>query len=122
MRSDFGLYTVAIVCFIIASLVPLRIFPQLPPIETFPGTAITVIFTALGLIFIIVGYSLRPKPVILIPEQQPPTPPSPAVPVKETPATPSPIIEPEKESVKLEKKKPKPKTRRKRTRRKRKKA
>ena len=122
MRSDFGLYAVAVICFIIASLIPLKISPQLPAIETFPGTAITVIFTALGLIFIILGYSLRPKPIISIPEQPPPTPPPPSAPLKETPVTPPPRIEPERESVKPEKKKPRPKTRRKRTKRKRKKA
>lgn len=131
MRADYGLYILAIICFIIAGLILLEAVPQyLPELGTFEGTVITVIFTALGLIFAILGYALRPKPIISIPEAPkpalPPTPPPALPPAEETTATPpsepAPLTPPQEETAKPERKKPKAKTRRKRTSRRRKKA
>ena len=131
MRADYGLYIVAIICFIIAGLILLEAVPQyLPELVTFEGTVITVIFTALGLIFAILGYALRPKPIISIPEAPKPaltpTPPPALPPTEETTATPpsepAPLTPPQEETAKPERKKPEAKTRRKRTRRRRKKA
>lgn len=107
MRADFGLYVLAIICFIIAGLVILDAVPQyLPEPQTFEATSITVISAALGLIFVILGYALRPKPIISIPgPSKPVLPPSP----------------PREETAEPEKEKPRTKTRRKSTKRRRKK-
>ncbi len=131
MRTDYGLYIVAIICFIIATLPYTNVISEelLTP-SSFPSITITVIFAALGLIFAILGYALRPKPIISIPEAPkpalPPTPPSALPPTEETTATlpsePAPLTPPQEEAAKLERKKPKAKTRRKRTRRGRKEA
>ncbi|MFQ6086994.1 MAG: hypothetical protein ACE5OV_03130 [Candidatus Bathyarchaeia archaeon] len=130
MRADYGLYIVAIICFIIAGLVILEAIPYLPKPATFEATALTVIFTATGLIFAILGYALRPKPIISIPETPkpalPPSAPPAPPPAEETTATPpsepAPPTLPQEETAKPERKKPKTKTRRKRTKRRRKKA
>ncbi len=122
MRADYGLYVVAIICFIIAGLILLEAVPQyLPELVTFEGTVIAVISTALGLIFVILGHALRPKPIISIPEApKPALPPSspPAAPAIQEATTipspaPTPPTPPQEETAK-----PKTKTRRKRTRRK----
>lgn len=124
MRSDYGLYVVAIICFIIAGMVILGANPQyLPHPTTFEATAMTVILTALGLILAILGYALRPKPTISIPEPaKPASPPAPPT-TKETPvappSAPTPPKPPQEETAEPTRKSPK--TRRKRTRRKRKK-
>jgi len=131
MRADYGLYVVAIICFIIAGLVLLEAVPQyLPEPTTFEATAMTVIFAASGLIFAILGYALRPKPIISIPEAPkpslPPSSPPALPPTEETTATPpsepTPPLPSQEETTKPEEKKPKPKTRRKRTKKRRKKA
>ncbi|MDH5782556.1 MAG: hypothetical protein OEZ35_02665 [Candidatus Bathyarchaeota archaeon] len=130
MRADYGLYIVAIICFIIAGLVLLEAVPKyLPEPATFEATAMTVIFTALGLIFAILGYALRPKPIISITKAHkpalPPSPPSTLPPTDETATAPlsaptTPTL-PQEETAKPERKKPKTKTRRKGTGRRRKK-
>ena len=133
MRADYGLYVVAIICFIIAALPYYYtnvISEELLQLDSFTSTALTVIFAALGLIFAIVGYSLRPKPIISIheaipPASPPPSPPSLAPPEEATtvpPPAPVPPSQPQEEIIKPEKKKPKRKTKRKTTRRRRKKA
>ncbi len=130
MRADFGLYVLAMICFIIAGLVILDAVPQyLPEPETFEATSMTVIFAALGLIFAILGYALRPKAIISIPEPSkpvlPPSPPSVLPPAEKTivaspsePTLPSP---PQEATAEPEKEKPRTKTRRKGTKRRRKK-
>ena len=131
MRADYGLYFLGIICFIIAGLVSLGTVPQyLPEPTTFEATAMTVIFTALGLIFAILGYALRPKPIISTLEPSkpslPPSPPPALPPSEETTAPPlsepTPPMPPQEETVKPEPEKPKAKTRRKRTRKRRKKS
>jgi len=131
MRADYGLYIVAAICFIIVGLTILEAVPQyLPELMTFEGTVTTVVFSALGLIFAILGYALRPKPIIPIPEiSKPsihPTPP-PVLPCAEETPTSSPLEQAaptllQQENAKPERKKPEAKTRRKGTGKRRKKA
>jgi len=131
MRADYGLYVLAITCFVIAALPYYAnvISEELLQLGSFPSIVLTVIFAALGLISIIVGYSLRPKPIISILEPSKPSLPSsppPALPPSEEttappPSEPTPPLPPQEETVKPEPEKPKAKTRRKRTRERRKK-
>ena len=118
MRADYGLYVLAIICFIIAALP--YYYPNVIS-EELTRIALTVIFAALGLISIILGYSLRPKPIISTLEA-----PKPALPPSEETAeaplsAPTPSTPPQEETVKPEREKPKAKARRKRTRERRKK-
>lgn len=120
MRADYGLYVLAIICFIIAGLVLLNAVPQyLPKPATFEATGMTVIFAAIGLIFAILGYALRPKPIISIRETILPAPPSSPPSTEETtaplPSEPTPPTPPQEETAEPEKKKPRAKTGRKRT-------
>jgi len=122
MRSDFGLYAVAIIFFVIAALpyeVPVSI--ELLRLEYPMNLTLTVIFVTLGLISIILGYSKRPKPVIFVPETPKPTQPlqKTSEPVREEPTLTPSVSSVEAEKLKREKRSTK--TRRK-TRRKRKKA
>ncbi len=128
MRADFGLYVVAVICFIIAAL---PYTTELLILDPPMNLTLTVIFAASGLIFAILGYALRPKPIISIPEARkpalPPSPPPAPPPTEEAITIPSPAptslpTPPQKETAKLERKKPKAKTRQKRTRKRRKKA
>jgi hypothetical protein len=133
MRADYGLYAVAIICFIIAGLPYYYtnfVSQEVLKLDSPISITLTVIFTALGLISIILGYSQRPKPIISIPEAPQPTlPPSPPAlqPPEETTEVQvseptSPLSIQEEETAKLERKKPQTRTRRKRTRRRRRKA
>lgn len=131
MRADYGLYIVAAICFIIVGLTISEAVPQyLPELMTFEGTVTTVIFSALGLIFAILGYALRPKLVISILETSKPsilpTPPPVLPPAEETPASsplePAAPTPPQQEDAEPERKKPKTGTGRQRTRKRRKKA
>ncbi len=122
MRADYGLYAVAVICFLIAALPYMNVVSgELLTLDAFTSTVFTVVFVALGLILIILGYSQRPKPVIFIPETTPSAPPLALPPSKET-TTVSPSAHARKEVVEPEKEKPKRRTKRKATRRKRKKA
>ncbi|MGD8507114.1 MAG: hypothetical protein PVF15_10700 [Candidatus Bathyarchaeota archaeon] len=106
MRADYGFYILALVCFVIAALVIFEAVPYLPELGTFEATALTVISAALGLIFAILGYALRPKPIISILE----------TPKPESQPIPSSVLPPTEETAK-----PETKTKRKRTKRRRKK-
>ena len=127
MRADFGLYVVAVICFIIAALPYTN---ELLILDHPMNLTLTVIFAASGLIFAILGYALRPKPIISVLEAPkpalPPSPPPapPPTPTEETtaapPAEPAPLTLPQEETAKPERQKPK--TRRKKARKRRKKA
>jgi len=127
---DFGLYVVAIICFIIAALPYTNVVSvDLLKLEYPMNLTLTVVFAALGLVLIILGYSQRPKPIISIPEApkqgfSPTSPPAQSSP-EETPeapvSVPTPPASPKEETVKPESEKPATKTRRKRTRKRRKK-
>ena len=84
MRSDYGLYSVAIVCFILAAVFAASLVPGYPFIET-GGKAITVVFLLIGIIAAAVGYSARPK--AMMPEAAPMPAPTPIVPIEEAPPT-----------------------------------
>lgn len=128
MRADFGLYTLAVIFFIIAALPYLDfISVEVLRLDYPKDLTTTVVFVALGLISIILGYSKRPKPVIFVPEVPKPTPPpqEQPQPLREEPSattvpppTPTP---PSEEPTKPVKRRRPAKTKRK-TRRKRKKA
>jgi len=132
MRSDYSLYVVALICFIIAgALLGVGLEQTL--------RVVTVsIFVILGILFAAWGYALRPKVVAKAPEapplpvtepSPPPTPPPPP-PVEEeipsappTPPTPPPAEEVPtpptlEEPVKVEEEKPAEKPVRKRRRKK----
>ena len=81
MRSDYGLYSVAVICFILAAVFAASLVPGYPFSET-GGMAVTVVFLLIGIIAAAVGYSARPKAMERTPE---PTPmPTPVVPIEET--------------------------------------
>jgi len=86
MRSDYGLYVVAIICFIIvgafaADVVKLEYWVS--------KISVTIIVLVIGIIAAVVGYSARPKAVMPkveptpAPATPPPPPPTPLPPVEE---------------------------------------
>jgi len=64
MRSDYSLYIVALICFIIAGV----ILADAIGMEQTMSQVSIVIFTILGLLFIAGGYTLRPKALGKVPE------------------------------------------------------
>jgi len=104
MRSDYGLYSVAIICFIIA-IIAYALMANLISgytLDWAQGITVTVIFFALGVISAAVGYSARPKAVMPkvepkpAPATPPPPPPTPLPPVEEVaPELPPPPPAPE---------------------------
>lgn len=89
MRSDYTLYVIAIICFLLAAIVLVEYTQYL---EAVVGTALTVILVILGLIFAGVGYSQRPKGIL-----PPPASPALGAPLKES-------AKPEKKAVRKRKK------------------
>jgi outer membrane biosynthesis protein TonB len=89
MRSDYGLYGVAAICFVLATVFAAGLVRGYELSQTF-GVAVTIVFLLIGVIAAAVGYSARPKAVTST--QEPalaPAPPAPVAPVEE----PAPIIE-----------------------------
>lgn len=99
MRSDYGLYGVAIICFIIAGAFMANLVPGYTLIEA-PGITVIIIFLLIGIISAAVGYSARPKEMMPVtrPIPTPSTPaqeaPPPARPPAEEMPPPSPQIPP----------------------------
>jgi len=60
MRSDYSLYVVAIICFIIAGVFVANQVPNYTLMDQ-SGIAVTMIFLLIGIISAAVGYSVRPK-------------------------------------------------------------
>jgi len=92
MRSDYGLYGVALICFIIAVAFGAGIVPGYE-LTTAPGVTVTIIFLLIGIISAAVGYSARPRPIM--PTTPPSTPTSapammPSPPIEEVSTLPSP--------------------------------
>ena len=82
MRSDYGLYIIAIICFFLAFLI---FFMGYEPATYITGSEVTdlviMMFSAiLGIVFIGLGYALRPKKVIPSPPpiSKPSAPPKPS--------------------------------------------
>jgi hypothetical protein len=93
MRSDYGLYIVAVICFIIAGIFLTGAIPDYTFADSMGMVAISI-FLILGIIFAVTGYATKPKVTTLpIKEPQPtlaePTPPPmpPAAVVMEEPVT-----------------------------------
>ena len=85
MRSDYGLYGVAIIGFLLAVVFAAGVV-QGYELSGAPGITVTVVFLLIGIIAAAVGYSARPK-AMMPPEPTPPT--IPTMPVAE----PTPAIE-----------------------------
>ena len=88
MRSDYGLYIVAVICFILAAVFAAGRVPGYELSQT-SGVAVTVVFLLIGVIAAAVGYSARPKTIARTQEPAPaPAQTAPATPVEEpTPVT-----------------------------------
>jgi len=91
MRSDYGLYGVALICFILAAVFAGSLVPGYPFPEA-PGATATAVFLLIGVIAAAVGYSARPKAVIPATESTLPPPLTPTIeeptPIAEEPTTP----------------------------------
>jgi len=127
MRSDYGLYGVAIICFIIAGVFATNMVPQYTLAEA-SGITVIMIFLVLGIISAAVGYSARPKEVMpttpaLAPKapafEPPPSPPPTQPAVEEAapepmppPPPPTPPVEAAAVTPPTEAEKPKPVRRR----------
>lgn len=81
MRSDYGLYAVAVICFVLAAVFATNMVSGYE-LSTASGITVTVVFFVIGVIAAAVGYSARPK--AMMPPQEP-------VPA---PITTAPIVEP----------------------------
>ena len=95
MRSDYGLYGVAVICFILAAVFAASLVPGYYLSEA-QGVAVTVVFLLIGVIAAAVGYSARPKAIMPIQEPAPaPTPTTSVTPIEEpTPVTEEPTTPP----------------------------
>jgi len=96
MRSDYGLYGIAIICFIIAGAFMANIVPGYTLAERESGITVTMIFLLIGIISLAVGYSARPKAIT--PTTQPtPTQAKPPLPEEMPPPSPPPTPPPAEE-------------------------
>jgi len=88
MRSDYGLYGVAVICFVLAAVFAASLVPGYFLSEA-QGVAVTVVFLLIGVIAAAVGYSARPKATMPTQEPAPAQPQTtPVTPVEEpTPVT-----------------------------------
>jgi predicted flap endonuclease-1-like 5' DNA nuclease len=85
MRSDYALYVVAVICFILAAVV----FAGYPAMETQITMVATAVLAILGLVSAGAGYLVRPEERILAPPPPPPAP-KPAPEISASPPTPQP--------------------------------
>src|SRR3990170_5143330 len=85
MRSDYVLYVIAVICFIIAGVFVAGTIP----LEATMSLAATAVFFILGIIFAVGGYALRPKVAAPMPMVSHPSPVEPSPPQPE----PSPLVE-----------------------------
>jgi len=107
MRSDYGLYVVAVICFIIAGIFLTSAIPEYTLEETM-GKAAIAIFLVLGILFAVGGYALRPKVAVPTPRAPPPLPAEPVPPpspppveekIEEAPVAPPPSTEEQAPSI-----------------------
>jgi hypothetical protein len=92
MRSDYVLYVVAVICFIIAGV----FIAGAIQLEATMSLAVTAVFFILGIIFAVGGYALRPKAAAPLPAVSQPLPPPQLAPVEEkveAPAVTPPVVE-----------------------------
>ena len=109
MRSDYGLYLVAGICFVLTAVFATNMVSGYE-LSTSSGIIVTVVFLLIGIIAAAVGYSARPKTIMPSPELTPApaaspsmsepapmteehieTPPPPPVPVEEVSVSAEPI-------------------------------
>jgi outer membrane biosynthesis protein TonB len=95
MRSDYGLYGVAVICFILTAVFAASVVPGYS-LSDAQGVAVTVVFLLIGVVAAAVGYSARPKAMTPTQEHAPaPTPTTPVTPIEEpTPVTEEPTTPP----------------------------
>lgn len=107
MRSDYGLYVVAVICFIIAGIFLTSAVPEYTLADTM-GAAAIGIFLVLGILFAVGGYALRPKVSVPTPKaplpsraepSPPPSPPPVEEKVEEAPVAPPPPTEEQVPSI-----------------------
>jgi len=111
MRTDYILYIVAVICFIIAGIGSIYKVTT----DFWSNTILVVVLAIIGVIFAVGGYSLRPtKPVVthaepsmpptkpVMEEEQPSMAPPPPQPEPEPEPTPAPAPEPMPETEKTE--------------------
>jgi hypothetical protein len=98
MRSDYVLYVVAVICFIIAGV----FIAGAIQLEATMSLVVTAVFFILGIIFAVGGYSLRPRAAAPMPTVSQPLPVEPSLPPPqltpveekvEAPAFPPPVVE-----------------------------
>jgi type IV secretory pathway VirB10-like protein len=82
MRTDYGLYGIAVICFIIAGAFMIANVPGYTLQET-SGIAVVMIFLIFGIISAAVGYSVRSKTIITTQPK-----PTPTAPITEKPLPP----------------------------------
>jgi hypothetical protein len=70
MRSDYGLYIVAVICFIIAGIFLTGAIPGYTFVDSMGMVSIAV-FLILGIIFAVAGYATKPKVIALSPVREP---------------------------------------------------
>jgi outer membrane biosynthesis protein TonB len=92
MRSDYGLYLIAIICFIVAGVFLAGAVPNYSA-TYFSGMVLITLFAVLGIIFALVGYSVRPK--VIMPTRAVPEAPQAAAPTPEPTPPPQPPEAPE---------------------------
>jgi outer membrane biosynthesis protein TonB len=100
MRSDYILYVVAVICFIIAGVF---VAGAIPLGTSEMNLTVTAIFFILGIIFAVGGYALRSKAAAPMPTVSQPPPAEPFLPLpqlppveekmEEAPAVPPPVVE-----------------------------
>jgi len=93
MRSDYSLYSVAIIFFIISAVFAANLVPGYQLGDPL-GLAVTAIFLAIGIISMAVGYLARPRVMIQTAQPMPPTAveptPEPSQPEPQSPPVPEP--------------------------------
>jgi hypothetical protein len=74
MRSDYALYVVALICFILAAVVFTTNYTGYPLMEPLISMVTIAVLFILGIISAGAGYLIRPEEMILTPPPQPPPP------------------------------------------------
>lgn len=73
MRSDYSLYSVAAICFVISAVFAANLVPGYQLSDPL-GLSVTAIFLVIGIISAAVGFSARPKPTMPTTQQAQPMP------------------------------------------------
>jgi len=93
MRSDYALYVVAVICFILAAVVLAANSVGYPLMPFEIGVVTTVVLAILGVILAGAGYLTRPEEMMVAPPPAPSTPKPSAPPTPQPKTTVTPTIE-----------------------------